>query len=225
MNQPWVYMCSPSWTPFPPPSPAHHSLNHTLLPQLYAATSKVTQPCHDGDSSFHDQLSPSDSNFTTFPVHHLLSLSLSHDGEDFQAEVALIPTVSSWSYWSLCQPSTTGRWADRCHLSSGFGRWSLTLFRQFPVCFPDFLPDTTKNGLSPFTLRPIPRPWSHEIKFALHVYSTLPTTTLSQLHSHSRRPLLLYAIIISLASPFVTQHMWSIQCLPSSNMIKFYLRQ
>ena len=25
MNQPWVYMCSPSLTPFPPPSPSHPS--------------------------------------------------------------------------------------------------------------------------------------------------------------------------------------------------------
>ena len=25
MNQPWVYMCSPSWTPLPPPSPSHSS--------------------------------------------------------------------------------------------------------------------------------------------------------------------------------------------------------
>ena len=25
MNQPWVYMCSPSWTPLPTPSPAHPS--------------------------------------------------------------------------------------------------------------------------------------------------------------------------------------------------------
>ena len=25
MNQPWVYMCSPSWNPFPPPSPSHPS--------------------------------------------------------------------------------------------------------------------------------------------------------------------------------------------------------
>ena len=25
MNQPWVYMCSPSWTPRPPPSPSHPS--------------------------------------------------------------------------------------------------------------------------------------------------------------------------------------------------------
>ena len=25
MNQPWVYMCSPSWTPLPPPSPSHLS--------------------------------------------------------------------------------------------------------------------------------------------------------------------------------------------------------
>ena len=23
MNQPWIYMCSPSWTPLPPPSPSH----------------------------------------------------------------------------------------------------------------------------------------------------------------------------------------------------------
>ena len=23
MNPPWVYMCSPSWTPLPPPSPSH----------------------------------------------------------------------------------------------------------------------------------------------------------------------------------------------------------
>ena len=25
MNQPWVYMCPPSWTPLPPPSPSHPS--------------------------------------------------------------------------------------------------------------------------------------------------------------------------------------------------------
>ena len=25
INQPWVYMCSPSWTPLPPPSPSHPS--------------------------------------------------------------------------------------------------------------------------------------------------------------------------------------------------------
>ena len=25
MNQPWVYMCSPPWTPLPPPSPSHPS--------------------------------------------------------------------------------------------------------------------------------------------------------------------------------------------------------
>ena len=25
MNQPWVYMCSPSWTPLPLPSPSHPS--------------------------------------------------------------------------------------------------------------------------------------------------------------------------------------------------------
>ena len=23
MNQPWIYMCSPSWSPLPPPSPSH----------------------------------------------------------------------------------------------------------------------------------------------------------------------------------------------------------
>ena len=25
MNQPWIYMCSPSWTSLPPPSPSHLS--------------------------------------------------------------------------------------------------------------------------------------------------------------------------------------------------------
>ena len=25
MNQPWMYMCSPSWTPIPPPTPSHPS--------------------------------------------------------------------------------------------------------------------------------------------------------------------------------------------------------
>ena len=28
MNQPWVYMCSPSWTPLPHPSPSHPSGLH-----------------------------------------------------------------------------------------------------------------------------------------------------------------------------------------------------
>ena len=33
MNQPWVYMCSPSWTPLPPPSPSH-PLGHPSAPAL-----------------------------------------------------------------------------------------------------------------------------------------------------------------------------------------------
>ena len=33
MNQPWVYMCSPSWTPLPPPSPYHPS-GHPKAPAL-----------------------------------------------------------------------------------------------------------------------------------------------------------------------------------------------
>ena len=35
MNQPWVYMCSPSWTPLPPPSPSHPiPLGHPSTPAL-----------------------------------------------------------------------------------------------------------------------------------------------------------------------------------------------
>ena len=34
MNLPWVYMCSPSWTPLPPPSPSHPSgSSHCTSPQ------------------------------------------------------------------------------------------------------------------------------------------------------------------------------------------------
>ena len=32
MNLPWVYMCSPSWTPLPPPSPSHPSGMHPSAP-------------------------------------------------------------------------------------------------------------------------------------------------------------------------------------------------
>ena len=44
MNQPWVYMCPPSWTPLPPPSPSHpsglsqctpHLLLKVFLPHLF----------------------------------------------------------------------------------------------------------------------------------------------------------------------------------------------
>ena len=35
MNQPWVYICSPSWTPFPSPSPSHP-----------AGSSQCTSPEH-----------------------------------------------------------------------------------------------------------------------------------------------------------------------------------
>ena len=35
MNQPRVYMCSPSWTPLPPPIPTHH-LDHPRAPVLSA---------------------------------------------------------------------------------------------------------------------------------------------------------------------------------------------
>ena len=34
MNLPWVYMCSPSWTPLPPPSPSHPSgSSHCASPE------------------------------------------------------------------------------------------------------------------------------------------------------------------------------------------------
>ena len=36
MNLPWVYMCSPSWTPLPPPSPSHPS----------GSSSQCTSPEH-----------------------------------------------------------------------------------------------------------------------------------------------------------------------------------
>ena len=40
MNQPWVYTCSPSWTPLPPPSPSHPSGSSqcTSLSTLYHAS-------------------------------------------------------------------------------------------------------------------------------------------------------------------------------------------
>ena len=31
MNQPWIYVCSPSWTPHPSPSPSHPSGSWTFL--------------------------------------------------------------------------------------------------------------------------------------------------------------------------------------------------
>ena len=41
MNQPWVYMCPPSWTPLPPPSPYHPSGS-----SLYAS---ILQPVPSND--------------------------------------------------------------------------------------------------------------------------------------------------------------------------------
>ena len=39
MNQPWVYMCSPAWTPLPPPSPSHPSgLSQCTGPELMHRT-------------------------------------------------------------------------------------------------------------------------------------------------------------------------------------------
>ena len=40
MNQPWVYMCSPSWIPLPPPSPSHPS-----------GSSQCTSPEHLSNAS------------------------------------------------------------------------------------------------------------------------------------------------------------------------------
>ena len=31
MNPPWVYMCSPSWTPLPPPSPSYPSVSSQCI--------------------------------------------------------------------------------------------------------------------------------------------------------------------------------------------------
>ena len=36
MNPPWVYICSPCWTPLPPPSPSHPSLKCALSCSTYA---------------------------------------------------------------------------------------------------------------------------------------------------------------------------------------------
>ena len=41
MNQPWVYMCSSSWTPLPPPSPSHPS-----------GSSQCTSPEHPDEMVF-----------------------------------------------------------------------------------------------------------------------------------------------------------------------------
>ena len=38
MNQPWVYMCSPSWTPLPPPSPSHPSGSSSCTSPEYPVT-------------------------------------------------------------------------------------------------------------------------------------------------------------------------------------------
>ena len=42
LTPPWVYMCSPSWTTLPPPSPSHPSLITILLflyfPNIYAVS-------------------------------------------------------------------------------------------------------------------------------------------------------------------------------------------
>ena len=40
MNQPWIYMCSPSWSPLPHPSPSHPS-----------GSSQCTSPKHSSHAS------------------------------------------------------------------------------------------------------------------------------------------------------------------------------
>ena len=42
MNQPWVYMSSPSWTPLSPPSPSHYSCHWSELPK-HISLVKVAQ--------------------------------------------------------------------------------------------------------------------------------------------------------------------------------------
>ena len=46
MNQPWIYKCSPSWSPLPPPSPSHPSgSSQCTSPEHFWVTSSWKQFC------------------------------------------------------------------------------------------------------------------------------------------------------------------------------------
>ena len=56
MNQPWVYMCCPSWTRYPPPSPSHlsgssqsnldwRSVSHMIIYMFQCYSFKPSHPC------------------------------------------------------------------------------------------------------------------------------------------------------------------------------------
>ena len=66
MNQPWIYMCSPSRSPLPPPSPSHPS-----------GSSQCTSPEHPSDASWgHSFTLQSCSQVRChWPQHRVISVS------------------------------------------------------------------------------------------------------------------------------------------------------
>ena len=100
MNLPWVYMCSPSWTPLPPPSPSHPS-----------GSSQCTSPEHpvsyiEPGLAIHFTC---DNLHVSMPFSHIILLSPSPTESQMYRTVLwdkffnlyfLIEIVHNWSFFS-----------------------------------------------------------------------------------------------------------------------------
>ena len=63
MNQPWIYMCSPSQSPLPPPSPSHPSAPLLVHPSTPAPSTCLMRPIPDKQFVF---------NFCSFIILRVL---------------------------------------------------------------------------------------------------------------------------------------------------------
>ena len=88
MNPPRVYMCSPSWTPFPPPSPYHPSGSSQCTSPKHPVS--CIEPRHGGNQNWKRHMYPN--------VHRSTVLPLS--GQQWPRVWERELSTAPWDWWS-----------------------------------------------------------------------------------------------------------------------------
>ena len=122
MNQPWVYTCSPSWTPLPPSSPSHPS-----------GSSQCTSPEHP--------VSCIEAGLEIYFTYDNIHVYLFIIGEKLLYNVVLVFAIHqhesaigihlsppSWNSF----PHLTPFYPSSCHRAAG---WAPCITKQIPISY------------------------------------------------------------------------------------------